>query len=161
MQIIVVAIVAGFMATMGPVVLAIVTAKQRRRDKIEDWTRQDLVAERLIDENKKTADKLSKENQLTADRLHDENKKTSIAVIETNSKIDGVAEQAHEIHGLVNSAMSAEMRRSLQSTEALIVVLEELMGLKGYSQDASDRIESQKAVASELRATLNDRLKGA
>jgi len=155
----------AFIAMIGPVILSIINGYQRKRDKEEDWARQDLVAAR-VEEAAQKAVEVAKQASVAARLLLQENRRTAEYNSVTNGKIDAVALQATEIHELVNSAMSEEMRRNMESQEAVLLVLLELKEVKetsglGISEDLIARIEATKSTISDLKTALVDRAKAA
>lgn len=165
-------LVAFIAAVVGPAVLAVVNQLLGRAAKREDWARQDAVAQHVAD--------AAEQARKAASLLVEENRRSALASARTDKKIDAVASQASElqsqaaeiqtqaaeIHGLVNSAMSEEMRRNLESQEALLVVLEELAEVKiaaglAPSSDAEARVNATRAMIVELRAALGDRQRAA
>jgi hypothetical protein len=162
-DIVTVAVVVGITGIIGPLVLAIVANRSRKQDRQEDWARQDEVAARVTEAARKTGE-VADQAATAAKLLARENQKVAAATLLTNDKIDAVAVQATQIHGLVNSAMSEEMRRNLESQESLLVVLEELQDVKRVagvptSADAAARIEATRATIAELKAALGDRFR--
>jgi len=162
-DIVIVAMIVGVTGILTPIVLEQIRARQRHAEKAEDWARQDLVADRVTEAAERAVE-VAEQAAAAAALLVTENKKVAAATVLTNGKIDAVALQATEIHGLVNSAMSEEMRRNLESQESLLAVLIELQEVKqasglSPSSDALKRIEATRLTISELRAALGDRFR--
>jgi hypothetical protein len=112
------AIVAGTVSLVAPVVLALITGRQRSHDKHEDWRRQDELASRL-----------------------------------------------DQIHGLVNSTLTAQMEESFQALSREVILMREIVSLNQASgheplAETLQAIILIEAKAAELRAKLDDRLKG-
>lgn len=109
-------------------------AELRRVERLEDWDRQDKVADRV------------KEVAVA----------TEVAAAVTNSKLDDVAVQAENIHTLVNSQLTAANQAELNARRALVVVLKE----KAHpSPENLAMIESEETTIAELAAKVADRLK--
>lgn len=134
-------------ATISPLILAVVTRYLNRSDKREDWARQDAVASRVaaaavkVEKVAKTAAK----NQSTTDK-----------------KLDDLAEGQREIHTLVNSNMTATMQDSHDSTVRELIALREITRLTEASGATPDpataiAIEMAEAKVAELEVTLSAR----
>jgi hypothetical protein len=91
-------IVAVIVSTTGPLLLGYLTDRARRRDKKEDYARQDIVADRAEE---------------AARLLLEENKRVAEATAQTQG-------QLQEIHTLVNSNLTAAMQAELSACEALL-----------------------------------------
>lgn len=130
----VVLIVAVVASVIGPLLLAWLTGRQRRAEKIEDYRRQDEVAMRadeatrvLLESQERNAlraDLLAKEAadraEEVAQRLVDQHERTTE---EMNGKLD-------VIHVLVNSNMTKAMQAELDATAAQLVLMREVIALR-------------------------------
>lgn len=135
-------ITAVVVSLLSPVVLAIVTGRQRRAEKQLDWAREDVVAEKAAEVAKVLGAKL------------DSTKETTIkAVSGTNKKLD-------TIHTLVNSNMTAAMQSELDALVAQLALMREVISLKGTpSDDTMNTVKILEGRIAELRASLHDRTK--
>lgn len=134
-------IVAVIVSVISPMMLTLMQGRQRRAEKVEDWRRQDLVADRVA----RAAEVLEE--------------RTS----GTDAKLDQLHEQGVEIHALVNSNMTSAMRAELDAIERELLVLEELTAMKkaaGHPVEprTHDAIEVARARIAELGASLQDRM---
>jgi hypothetical protein len=93
--------IALVVAVIGPVILSLLTGRQRRREKILDWAREDEVARKAAQ---------------VAQDLRDSQRSTDF--------------QLERIHTLVNSNMTAQMEDSLASKKAELAALLEVADLK-------------------------------
>lgn len=155
----VVIIVALFASTIGPVTLAHLTGKQRMKEKIEDWRRQDEVARRadevahqLLEKQNETAAKTTE----AAELLVENNKVVAKTARVTNEKLD-------VIHTLVNSNMTAALQAELDATQAQAVLMREVLQLredqgKEPNEEALSVLEALDANIQKLAANLKDRL---
>ena len=129
----IVAIPTVLASTFTPLATALIANRARRREKIEDYARQDLVAERAAETSKRAADS------------------TKI----TNAKLDS-------IHTLVNSNMTAAMKAELDATIREKVLIIEVIGLKKLIDqeievDTVLALKTAEARIIELTAILKDR----
>ncbi len=134
----IVAIPTVLASTFTPLAIAWMANHARRRERLEDYARQDLVAERVAE---------------TADILTESNKKMAL---QTNAKLDS-------IHVLVNSNMTSAMKAELDATVREKAVLIELMSLKetmGHETATSTLVALKAAEEkiTELTAVLKDRI---
>lgn len=157
-----------FSSVTAPLIINLLTQRSRRAEKLEDYARQDKVAERA----ERAAEKVSEVAEQAAeaaallvqrqdaaaeaaaaaavdlvaanDRLAKETVKAAVIV---NGKLD-------QIHTLVNSNLSAAMDDRLTAINALIVALK---ASEDQSPDALARIRSLEATSIELDAQIADR----
>jgi hypothetical protein len=135
----------------SPAVLAILssylTNRARRKEKVEDWKRQDEVADRV-----KEAATLVQEVAKTA----------AETTTDTNGKLDELKKGQKQIHTLVNSNLTASMRRELDATVRELAGMNELVAVKRKLGDEPSEatlttIKVTEETIRELTATLNDR----
>lgn len=141
---IVVAAIVALPATVTPILLASLTARNRRREKELDWARQDDVATRI---------------KTTAEALVISNRTVASAAKDTAEKLGGKLDQ---IHTLVNSKMTEEMQSRLLSMRRELAGLLEIVSLKSVagrqpSAEALEAIRDTKAAIVELELILNER----
>lgn len=143
------AAVVALSSTIGGIVLAVISGRQRRAEavlaaelrraeKLEDWKRLDEVAMRA----RETAVLLASEtaNRATAERI-------------TGRKLD-------EIHGLVNSNLTAVMDSELTAQKQLLVMLErDEIDLIGDGLVVRDRVAARIGELERLLA-LRRRIEG-
>ena len=137
----IVAIPTVLASTFTPLATALMATRARRREKLEDYARQDLVAERAA--------------EVSATLLLRTKERAEETKI-TNEKLD-------TIHTLVNSNMTAAMQAELDATIREKALIIELMSLKKLMDQeiATETVVALKAAndkISELTAVLRDRL---
>ena len=94
---------------LAPMVLMYLTAHEKRREREEDWARQDLVAERLAQSSAnllKKTEAVAKEARTTASLLLEANERVaaqSHAILASSEKLE---KKVDVVHGLVNSALT-------------------------------------------------------
>ena len=130
----IVAIPTVLASTFTPLAIAWMANHARRRERLEDYARQDLVAERVAE---------------TADTLTE-------STLQTNAKLD-------TIHVLVNSNMTAAMKAELDATIREKTVIIELMSLKetmGHETTTATlaALKAAEDKITELTAVLRDRI---
>jgi hypothetical protein len=131
-----------FASVTAPLVLALVTGRQHRRDKEQDYARQDAVAAQAAE---------------AARLLLESNEKAAEGVSETNQKLD-------VIHTLVNSNMTAAMESELGALTRELAMMREVIGLKEAAgrkptPEALKEIERGRDKIAEVQAMLEDRRK--
>jgi len=129
---------------VAPVVLTFFTGHQRREDKREDWARQDQVKADLMAENKRVADVLQAENR---------------KVMESSQLTQ---EKLNEVHTLVNSNLTAELRDGRDSTQRILALMGEVIELRRASgkEPTAETLavyESTRRKLAEQDAVLADR----
>ncbi len=134
-------VVAVTATVVSPLILAVITNSQHRRDRKEDWRRQDEVR----DQAAKAAELLIISNNST----------TNIANA-TNRKLD-------IIHTLVNSNMTAAMQAELDATVREVAMMKEVIALniaagRSPSSESEAAIKLTQGKINELKAALKDRL---
>ncbi len=181
----IVAIPTVLASTFTPLAIAIIANQARRREKFEDYARQDLVAERaaqaadtLIESNRKmalqttqVAAQASEAANLLSIRQDDaaakaaeaaalllrSNERVAESTKITNAKLD-------TIHTLVNSNMTAAMQAELDATVRERAVIIELVHLKKdigqeNTVEALAALKAAEEKIEELTAVLSDRLR--
>jgi len=94
---------------LAPMVLMYLTAHEKRREREEDWARQDLVAERLAQSSAnllKKTEAVAKEARTAASLLLEANERVaaqSHAILASSEKLE---KKVDVVHGLVNSALT-------------------------------------------------------
>ena len=145
-------IVIAIIATVvSPLLLAYATGRQRRKEKIEDWAREDLVAVKA----QEAADRLLAAQEETIRR-------TDEVAIQAETTATETKESLKEIHTLVNSDMTAARQNELTVTKALLVLMQKnVQGDKdaGLPPSESDlaAIDATEVRILELQQILNDR----
>lgn len=114
-------------------------AEIRRREKEDDYRRQDEVAKRLVESNRMVASQVARSEQLI------------------NVKLD-------EVHVLVNSAYTAALQSALEAVQAKLVVLLDSAAFKKehrikLSSDAMADIEATKIKMNELSTAISERMR--
>jgi len=122
--------------TASPIILSVITATQRRKEKVEDYARQDGVAAQA----REAARLLLAANERVA-------RQTAAAATETQS-------QLKQIHTLVNSKLTEEMKRSLIALKAQIVLLRRVINLDFAAN--TETIEADRAMLSSLERTVEE-----
>ncbi len=135
----IIVIIPTLLATLVPVWMRVIDARERRRDRIEDMERQDAVAHSA-----------KKQAQNVSDTIMD----TSAAATVDRIAMKG---QLNQIHTLVNSNLMAQMQLTLTATKGTLAVLKRL-NLTDEVMAEIDTIErdilsQEKAVSERLAAT--------
>ncbi len=153
------ALIVAIPATVSPILMAWVVAKQRRADKQEDWRREDQVAARALTvaaELSVTQEKAAVKAAEVARLLLDTNEQVAATAKVTNNKLD-------VIHTLVNSNMTSALQDQLIAIKSNLIMAEEVIALKkaqgqSSTEESLNLILGLKIKISELEAQLNDRL---
>lgn len=135
-------VVAVVVSLISPAVLAWITGRQRRREKFEDWARQDAREQAAIERQDEVADKVAEVAQTAATSAHD-----------TAERLEVLGEGQKVIHGLVNSNLTAQKQETLDSTRRELVLMKVIAGdaPSGSQAAAITAIEERIAeLASEL-----------
>lgn len=137
-----VALIVAVSATSGPLLLVWAQARILAKSKIEDYERQDEVAERAKE---------------AAEALIQSQKDIVVATQDANGKLD-------VIHTLVNSNMTSEMKRALVATQGQLVLLERVIALNKAAGDkpTADNDATVKALEdqiAEMESALEERAK--
>jgi len=111
-------------------------AETSRAEKVADWARQDLVAERLEKQQIQTAIKVEEVARISA-----------VTSQITDKKLD-------EIHGAVNSNFTAIKKALLRATERELVLLIHIAGDKP-TKDQKVEIEATRKQINELKAEID------
>lgn len=177
LQLIVVALIAG---VVGPSVLAFITGRQRKADRIEesklrreekeqDWQRQDDVAAQAVKAASLAQEAVAAQAIQAAEAatqaaeaarlLVESNEAVAEIARETNTRLDS---KLDIIHTLVNSNMTAAMQSEMDSTIRELAGLKEIVRLNKLagsapSEEALAAILSTEAKIVELQTNLNDR----
>lgn len=141
--------VAIFSSITAPLILSLMQGRQRRKDKEEDWERQDRLA------------KAAHETAiLAANSLADSSKEIAAVAREqfeiTDNKLD-------VIHQLVNSNLTAAMEGEMEALVGQRALMVEMLDLKATSGQPDVSPETKKVLyqidlkIAELRIALADR----
>ena len=127
--------------TISPLLLSMLTNRQRRRDKLEDWARQDAVAAQAA---------------AAAELLLAANERVASGTKVTNDKLD-------VIHTLVNSSMTAAVQAEHDATVRELAMMREVVALhraagREVSGESLAAIAATESKIAELKTTLADRL---
>ncbi len=141
------ALIAAATGILSPLLLAALMNSSRRRDKKQDYDRQDAVAEKA----QGVADQAAEAAKL----LVAANERVAATTADTNSKLD-------VIHVLVNSNMTAAMQAEHDARSESLVLMLEIAELKRSAgmdllPEAAQAIAITKVRIAELRATLDER----
>jgi hypothetical protein len=143
-------VAAGAMASLmgtvlAPIVLMWLTSRERRREKLEDYARQDKVAAQAAE----AAELLLAANVKVAATA-------AATVANTNQKLD-------EIHVAVNSNLTKATQGELEAKEQSLILMVELMELKTAAGtlptvDVLETIDRAKMRIAQLQHALGPRL---
>jgi hypothetical protein len=158
-------LVAAIVAS-GPTILAIVTNRQRTRDKEIDWARQDVVADRVTDaavKAKAVAEQAAEAARLLLERQDAADAQRAVAadlLVAANERLGG---KLDVIHTLVNSNMTAAMQAEYDATVRELAMMREVVALnhaagREASAEALGAIAATDVKVADLWATLQDRL---
>jgi hypothetical protein len=184
--------VAVFVAVFAPVItvllLQLLTGRQRRAEKREDYKRQDEVALRaqnaanaLVTQQQQVASaaaalvkevaaqaetaarKLQNAQQATIARTDEVARLAELRADRSDEKLDQIDLQARRIHTLVNSDMTAARQSELDTTRVIVAVLRRVIALardRGIQPDPKDvdALDAAERRAVELEQILADRL---
>lgn len=130
--------------TASPIILSVITANQRRKEKIEDYSRQDAVAAQAAE---------------AARLLLDANERVARQTATASTETQG---QLRQIHTLVNSNLTQEMQARLVALDAQIVLTQEVMRLNtaggiAPTEAARTALENLEHTAEGLRRSLTER----
>lgn len=129
-QLVLVAVITSIASIVSPVILSIITIRARRKDRQEDWARQDQVAKKLA-----------------------ETAKSSVAA--TNGKLDVIHKL---VNSNMTAAMQDSLDSTLRERAALIELREYRLDLgKEPTEDTLTAIALADAKIAELLAILADR----
>lgn len=131
---------------IGPLLLARQINRQRREERLEDYKRQDVVAQRLTDRQ----DAAARQSAETAKLLLAANERVARDTAATNGKLD-------VIHTLVNSTLSAALQAELDATVRELTWMRRASGTRPGAEERAT-IEATELRIQELRAVLLDRL---
>ncbi len=139
----IVAVPAIVTGAIAPLATVLITNRSRRKDKEQDWARQDAVAAQAAE---------------AAKLLLAANERVAETTATTNAKLD-------VIHVLVNSSMTAAMQAELDATVRELAMMGEVIELKranGHEPSiaALAAVKTTELRIGELKATLADRMKG-
>ena len=160
------AIIISFFSAVSPLSLAYLTNKHTRRDRAEDWARQDAVAAKAAH----TADLLVTSNLRMADQaavaahlLLEDNKKVAATAAEAVASAASASAKLDTIHTLVNSQMTAAIQSELDAVQRELVLMLEVVAMRASSGAPSNgaaaaSVVATKAKIAELTATLKERL---
>jgi hypothetical protein len=130
--------------TASPIILSVITANQRRKEKVEDYARQDGVAAQA----REAARLLLAANERVA-------RQSATSASETQS-------QLKQIHTLVNSNLTQEMEARLVALDAQLVLTQEVIRLNAAAgveptEAAKTALANLQRTADGLRLSLAER----
>jgi len=152
-------LIAVFSSITAPLILVLLTNWQRRKEREEQWERDDAVAAQAAEAAellRKAQEAAAAQAEEAAALLLDANERVAETSALTNGKLD-------VIHTLVNSSLTAAMQAELDATEAQLVLMREVVDLK-YATGKKPSAESLALIVakqdqiSELKAKMDDRL---
>lgn len=148
-QTVLIALIVFTGSVIGPLLLALLTGRQRRKEKEQDYKRQDEVARRV--------EKVAKKAATAAGRVSTVATTLVASNSETNKKLD-------VIHTLVNSNMTKAMQGELDANIVTLASLKELIELKKAAgkeptKEALSAIETVEKNIHELKLSMTDRAK--
>lgn len=144
--------IAGIVAVssaVAPLLIAIVTSSQKRKDRAQEYARLDAVA-------------------VKADAVADKAAEAAKLLLESNARVqqrgEVVNEKLDEIHVLVNSNMTAMMQSELDATRTSLALMKEVIDLKRASgkkpsSEAAANLKATEAKVKELSSKLAVRQK--
>jgi hypothetical protein len=162
-------VVAIFSAVTAPLFLMWWMNRQRRKDKEQDYAREDKIRE----EDRERQDAIADQAAEAASLLLDSNARVAAAAAVANArqaergkelhhKLTKVGDTVDVVHTLVNSDKTAAMQAQLDSTERELVMMREnaelhkLLG-RDPSAEALAAIKAAQVKIEELRAELTAR----
>jgi hypothetical protein len=151
-------------AVIGPVLMTLLTGRQRRAEKAEDYKREDLVADRLLKRQEAAEAQRQKDARLLLAAQEETIRGTNEVARLAKENVTNTDTQLKVIHTLVNSNMTASMRGQLAALRGQYVLMKRVVAAdeeRGQKISPTDLaamrlVESQ---ARELEAALADRLK--
>jgi hypothetical protein len=161
-------------AVISPGILALITSWSRRRDRDQEWGRQDKVKEQeqkdkeidrqRQDEVARKADEVATQAREAARLVKASNEANAEAARVTKIQLDTLDRGQKVIHTLVNSNMTAEMQRGLIALKGQRVLMLRVMDLNKAAQheptpEDQASLHAMEQQIAELEATLQDRLK--
>jgi hypothetical protein len=149
---VIVAAVVAVSSTVGPMLVAMVQSRNRRKEKEQDYARQDAVAKLLVERQDAAAGKAAEAAQLLAVNTAE----VAATALESKKTLD-------TIHTLVNSNLTASMQAEFNATVREAAMMQEVIDLKRAAGveptiETLATLESTKSRISELSAALADRL---
>jgi hypothetical protein len=153
-----IALIAACAAFVGSIAGPLINARIISRGKVEDWARQDEVAARAETAAANLAEAQA-ETMRRTDEVADVAAKFDKAV---QVKLDHISAQADQIHGLVNSKLSAALENEQAAVVDRVSVMQEIIRLNRAqglepSPATLDSIAKAEARVHELRVQLEDR----
>lgn len=154
-QTMIVAVIVALGTIIAPLLTMLITNSNARKARMEDYARQDIVADRVEAASKRTADRA----ETAAKLLLDFNVKSE----EVSNEIKG---QLEVIHTLTNSAMTSAIQREADALTAQCVLMEEVIELKikmGHEPNKATigALENLKLKIKDAQKNLSDRAKQA
>jgi len=156
----VIAVIAALGGVISPFAMGWLQARNARRMKLDDYARQDAVADKLTarqDIAEEKAAEVAAQAAEAAQLLVESNRKQ-----EEISKVQGA--KLDQIHTLVNSNLTAAMQDQLDARTATLVLLKEVaagrkLGGIEPTKETLGVIASNEGKIAELSAQLSDRKK--
>jgi hypothetical protein len=142
-------------ASGSPVLLSVLNSRAQRKANLQEYKRQDQIADRLEKRQDAQAEKVEKAAAL---------------LVVSNREVADAAKAASDvtiarldvIHTLVNSQMTAAIQSELDATEANVVLMREIIGLNSVAgrnptEASMDAVKATEVRIRELRVTLAER----
>lgn len=156
---ILIALIVAVPAIVSPLLLSLMTNRNRRLEKEQDYARLDMVAEKAEKAAEMVADKV----RLVAQKAAEDAK----LLVSINERVAAKAkltiEKLDVIHALVNSNMTATMQSELDSHVVALALMIEIIELK-RAAGSEPSVESLASIKSEtlrvetLKKVLTDRI---
>lgn len=145
------ALIVAFFGAASPLLLSWLTNRNVRKNREQDWKRQDEVANRAAEASRKM---LSRQDAATA--AQEEATRTAVVARQQSFALQSAT------HTLVNSNYGVVLKAELDSTKRELAALREIMALKAAagqqpSVEALSVIETAERRIVELEAILADR----
>jgi hypothetical protein len=147
-------------STASPLLLAYFTNRNKRKERAEDFARQDAVAKQAAE----AARLLAERQDAMASKAAEAARLLVINTAQVAERAKVTIQKLDVIHTLVNSNMTAALQSELDAVTremAMMVEVGELKQAAGQppSEEASGAIKATRAKITELTAALADRLK--
>jgi hypothetical protein len=151
-------IIVALAAVAGTSLPIYISGRQRSREKVEDWARQDAVAAKAAE----AARLLLAAQKASIERTDEVARLAAEADKRTATKLDAIDTQGKAIHVLVNQKLTDVIRQALAATVALEVLLEEAIertraaGGQPTHMDLTRLDETRRSIV-DLKANLQQR----
>jgi hypothetical protein len=142
------AIAAAAGTVLSPLILSHMNNRARRAEKLEDWAREDRVAEKAAE----AARLLLEANERVAKTARETNERVARAAARTDAKLN-------VIHTLVNSGLTAAIQAEYDATVRQLALMREVVELRRSSGRQSTEPSAEAVAAIEATAARVDELK--